>query len=71
MPLPEKKFTKNGVTDSGYEMLPAVTSSDNGKSMVVKSGAWEKDDILPAVTTSDNGKILKVVSGKWAAASAS
>lgn len=51
--------------------LPAVTASDNGKVLVVKSGKWDKDNPateLPAVTAEDVGKVLTVdESGKWVA----
>ena len=48
--------------------LPAVTSDDNGKALMVKEGAWDKDNIpteLPAVTSDDNNKVLKVTEGAW------
>lgn len=49
--------------------LPTVSATDNGKALVVKSGAWSAETIatLPTVTAADNGKILKVVNGAWAA----
>lgn len=52
--------------------LPKVTSTDNGKALIVKSGKWAKQDIpsqLPEVTADDNGKVLMVVDGEWAVAS--
>ena len=55
--------------------LPAVTSSDNGKALLVSGGEWTAADIpaqLPAVTSADSGKILTVnSSGEWVAASPS
>jgi len=55
--------------------LPAVTSSDNGKALLVSGGKWEKGAFpsqLPAVTSTDSGKILTVnSSGEWVAASPS
>lgn len=51
--------------------LPTVSSSDNGKALLVKSGKWAKSklpDALPSVTTADNGKVLMVVNGEWAVA---
>ena len=51
--------------------LPSVSSSDNGKALLVSGGKWQKGNIpsqLPAVTSSDNGKVLTVVNGAWAAA---
>lgn len=51
--------------------LPAVTAADNGKVLMVKSGAWAAGvipDELPEVTVEDNGKILKVVNAEWALA---
>lgn len=66
-----------GVTEQGEwapetapTELPAVTSSDNGKALIVSNGAWGAGDIpteLPAVTGSDNGKVLKVANGAWGA----
>ena len=49
--------------------LPAVTSNDNGKVLVVKEGKWDKDNPateLPAVTGADNGSCLLVSEGAWA-----
>lgn len=69
MSLPTNKFTKTGVAKLGYEMLPPVSSTNNGESMIVSSGAWTTGNILPVVTASDNGKVLAVVSGKWEAKS--
>lgn len=58
---------------SGAEnQLPKVTSNDNGKALLVKSGKWAKTALpndLPAVTAADNGKVLMVVDGAWAVAS--
>ena len=55
--------------------LPTVTSSDNGKALLVSGGKWEKGALpsqLPAVTSADSGKILTVnSSGEWVAASPS
>lgn len=51
--------------------LPAVTSTDNGKTLQVANGAWTVATAasgLPSVTSSDNGKVLRVVEGAWAAA---
>ena len=50
--------------------LPSVSSTDNGKALIVDGGKWKKKEIpsqLPAVTADDNGKVLKVVDGAWAA----
>ena len=54
--------------------LPAVSSTDNGKTLLVKSGKWQKAAIpsqLPSVTADDNGDILTVVEGAWAKATPS
>ena len=51
--------------------IPSVTSSDNGKTLQVVSGAWAAATPtggLPSVTSADNGKVLRVVDGAWAAA---
>ena len=48
--------------------LPAVTTTDNGKILMVVSGKWKEANApteLPAVTGSDNGKLLGVSGGKW------
>lgn len=48
--------------------LPKVTSTDNGKILLVSAGKWAKGDApteLPAVTADDNGKVLKVADGAW------
>ena len=50
--------------------LPAVSSSDNGKALLVSAGKWQKGTLpeeLPAVTADDNGKALLVSAGQWAA----
>ena len=53
--------------------LPAVTSADNGKVLMVVEGKWAAAAIpsqLPAVTTEDAGKVLTVdAEGAWDAAS--
>lgn len=55
--------------------LPAVTSSDNGKALIVSAGKWSKKNIpsqLPAVTSSDAGNALVVSSdGEWVKGSVS
>lgn len=52
--------------------LPTVTSSDNGKALIVSGGEWTKQALpveLPAVTSSDAGKVLTVnAEGQWVAA---
>lgn len=47
--------------------LPFVSSSDNGKALVVSSGVWSAQTIatLPTVTAADNGKVLMVKNGAW------
>lgn len=56
----------------GTSNLPSVTSSDNGKALLVSGGKWQKGVIpaqLPAVTAADAGKVLTVSeSGEWVAA---
>lgn len=51
--------------------LPAVTASDNGKTLLVVDGEWTVASIpsqLPAVTGDDEGKVLMVDSeGAWGA----
>lgn len=55
------KYLKSDGYWADVDALPAVTSSDNGKALVVASGAWSVGAIeaLPSVTSSDNGKIKK------------
>lgn len=46
--------------------LPAVSASDNGKALVVKSGKWATGDGVPSATASDVNRVLWVnSSGKW------
>ena len=49
------------------DSLPKVTSTDNGKALIVSGGKWVKGTIatLPAVTAEDNGSTLQVVEGVW------
>ncbi len=50
--------------------VPKVTSTDNGKVLMVVSGKWKAVAMpteLPAVTAEDNGKVLTVADGAWAA----
>lgn len=66
---PASGITASDIAKWNGNVLPAVSSSDNGKVLKVVSGAWAKGaetQELPAVSTSDNGKVLKVVSGAWA-----
>lgn len=58
------------IKNAGIE-LPSVTADDNGKTLQVVAGKWDKGMIipeLPEVTSVDNGKALVVGSGKWGAA---
>ena len=51
--------------------LPGVSSTDNGKALIVDGGKWTKKAIpsqLPSVDSEDNGKVLTVSEGEWAAA---
>lgn len=52
--------------------LPSVSSSDNGKALLVSAGKWQKGTLpteLPAVTSADAGKVLTVnAEGQWVAA---
>ena len=56
----------------GAANLPAVTSADNGKALLVSGGKWQKGSLpveLPAVTAADAGKVLTVdAEGHWVAA---
>ena len=64
--------TMEKMIEGADNQLPKVTSTDNGKALLVKSGKWAKGDLpeeLPAVTAEDNGKVLMVVEGEWAVAS--
>ena len=50
--------------------VPSVSSSDNGKVLMVVEGKWEVASIpaeLPAVTATDNGSVLTVADGEWKA----
>ena len=50
------------------DAMPAVTSADNGKMLVVEGGTWAVKAFteLPAVTQEDNGKVFMVTNGQWA-----
>ena len=68
--LPEMLEKISTVASAAASELPAVTSSDNGKALIVSSGKWQKGTVLPSVTSSNVGKVLAVDSnGKWAAQS--
>ena len=57
------------IYSGGGSSLPAVTSDDNGKALLVQEGAWDKGTLpsgLPEVSASDNNKSLRVASGEWA-----
>lgn len=78
-PTAAGKVLKSVARGDGYEyeegedagsILPAVSSTDNGKVLKVVNGAWavgadEKGDTLPTVSGDDDGKVLKVVDGEW------
>ncbi len=53
-----------GITGAAVTELPAVTSADEGKALIVNSsGAWAKGDIpaeLPAASAADSGRVLMV-----------
>lgn len=56
------------IYSGGGSSLPAVTSDDNGKALLVQEGAWDKGTLpsgLPTVTASDNNKSLRVTNGEW------
>ena len=57
---------ETGISAAAAKGLPAVTSSNNGKLLQVKSGKWEMINGIPEVTSSDNSKFAIVSSGKWA-----
>ena len=60
----------DALVDAVKAELPTVSSTDNGKALVVSSGKWQKGTILPSVSTSNAGKVLAVDNqGKWAASS--
>lgn len=69
----DETIAKIATALSGKEFLPAVTSSNNGQGLVVKSGKWEVDSFpteLPSVSASNVGEVLTVSDqGKWVAAS--
>lgn len=53
--------------------VPKVTSTDNGKVLMVVSGKWKAVAMpteLPEVDAEDDGKLLGVSSGAWAAVTA-
>mgnify|MGYP007069966664 CR=1 FL=1 len=64
---------KKAIVNLGATQLPSVTTSDNGKALMVSEGTWNKGTLpteLPAVTAEDSGKVLMVDdNGDWVAAS--
>ena len=61
-------YIEAALKTAGIE-LPSVTEDDNGKTLQVVAGKWDKGIVipeLPAVTASDEGKTLQVnSSGVW------
>ena len=61
-------YLEAAIKTAGIE-LPTVTTDDNGKTLQVVAGKWDKGIVipeLPAVTASDEGKTLQVnSSGVW------
>ena len=68
----EIKLWNNGIgEDQAGSTLPTVNADDNGKTLQVVNGQWDKGDKipeneLPSVTTADNNKVLAVYNGGWA-----
>lgn len=64
----EIKLWNNGITeDQAGSTLPTVNADDNGKTLQVVNGQWDKggkipDPQLPAPSSDNAGKIAKVVS---------
>ncbi len=53
---------------SADQLLPKVTTTQNGKILKVTSGKWATGNAptgLPAVSASDNGKTMVVANGSW------
>ena len=60
-------YIEAALKTAGIE-LPSVTEDDNGKTLQVVAGKWDKGIVipeLPAVTGSDNNNVLEVVNGAW------
>ena len=67
--LSEKVAALEAAIKSAGIELPSVTTDDNGKTLQVVAGKWDKGMVipeLPVVTASDDGKALQVVNGAWA-----
>ena len=67
--IDNKYIDIDGVTRN-IDVLPAVTTSNNGQILGVSGGEWVAMDApsgsgLPTVTTSNNGQILGVSGGTW------
>ena len=70
--LSEKVAALEAAIKSAGIELPSVTTDDNGKTLQVVAGKWDKGmkiPELPSVTSEDNGKVLQVVEGAWATGS--
>lgn len=47
------------IKEAGIE-LPSVTTDDNGKTLQVVSGKWDKGVTIPSMSASDEGKVFKI-----------
>lgn len=72
LPIISESYMNGAISGATAEVLPAVTTTNNGQVLTVVEGDWATaniPDVLPDVSSTDNGQVLTVVEGSWAPAS--
>lgn len=58
----ETATMKNGTRTTGtLDVLPSVSSSDDGKVLIVDSGAWNAQYLVEEITISDSGEVIQTL----------